>query len=85
MANKLSSGPIFIHRSLVLDGLRALYLAQLNFDQVLEESSFASGYREGFSDALLSIAHTAGVSDELEETSYKLHTHRTGKLKVISN
>lgn len=66
MAEQLKNGSMTIQRAVVLDGLRALYLTQYKFDRFLKEDGYACGYREGFEDALLSMAHMVGVSDEFE-------------------
>jgi hypothetical protein len=66
MNKRLVSGNILIHRSDVLDGLRALFLAQHRFDRLLKEDSYTCGYREGFEDALLSVAQLIGVVEEFE-------------------
>ncbi len=74
MAKELEKGPVFIHRSVVLDGLRGLYLAQHRFSRVLKEENYACGYRDGFEDALHSLAEMAGVATEFEQAKTKLHT-----------
>lgn len=66
MAGQLQNDSNLIKRAIVLDGLRAIYLTQHKFDRFLKEDSYACGYREGFEDALLSIAQMVGVSDEFE-------------------
>lgn len=66
MAEQLKNGAMTIQRADVLDGLRALYLTQYKFNRLLKEDSYTCGYREGFEDALLSIAQLIGVADEFE-------------------
>jgi hypothetical protein len=66
MTDQLKNGAMTIQRAALLDGLRALYLAQSKFNRFLREDSYACGYREGFEDALLSMAQLIGVSEELE-------------------
>lgn len=73
MAEPLKNGSMTIQRAVLLDGLRALYLAQHKFDRFLKEDSYACGYREGFEDALLSIAHMVGVSSEIEAIKQQLN------------
>jgi hypothetical protein len=63
---ELKNGAMTIQRAVVLDGLRALYLTQNRFNRILKEDGYACGYREGFEDALLSIAQMIGVADEIE-------------------
>ncbi len=78
MAEKLQSAPIIIHRADLLDGLRALFLAQRRFDRLLKEDSYACGYREGFEDALQSMAQMMGVSDEFEVSQKRLSNGKVG-------
>ena len=66
MNDPLKNGAMTIQRAVLLDGLRALYLTQYKFDRFLKEDGYACGYREGFEDALLSLAHMVGVSHEFE-------------------
>lgn len=60
-----------IQRVVLLDGLKALYLAQRNFSQLSRTDSYSDGYNNGFKAALLSIAQMVGVSDEIVATSVK--------------
>jgi hypothetical protein len=66
MTEQLKNGAMTIQRVVILDGLRALYLTQYKFNRLLKEDSYACGYREGFEDALISIAQMIGVADEFE-------------------
>ena len=66
MAEQLKNGAMTIQRAVILDGLRALYLTQYKFNRLLKEDSYTCGYREGFEDALLSLAQMIGVSNEFE-------------------
>lgn len=67
MVEQLKNGAMTIQRATILDGLRALYLAQAKFNRLLKEDSYACGYREGFEDALLSVAQMIGVSEEFDQ------------------
>lgn len=62
----INSSTVTIQRANILDGLRALYLTQHKFGRILKEDNYTCGYREGFEDALLSIAQMIGVPDEFE-------------------
>lgn len=66
MTEQLKNGAMTIQRAVILDGLRALYSTQARFNRLLKEDSYASGYREGFEDALFSMAQMMGVADEFE-------------------
>jgi hypothetical protein len=66
MTEQLKNGAMTIQRAVILDGLRALYLTQYRFNRLLKEDSYTCGYREGFEDALISIAQMIGVADEFE-------------------
>ena len=72
MTDQLKNGAMTIQRAVLLDGLRALYLTQYKFDRFLKEDGYACGYREGFEDALHSIAHMVGVSAEFETVKQQL-------------
>ncbi|GAB4435541.1 MAG: hypothetical protein Kow0031_17290 [Anaerolineae bacterium] len=82
MAEKMQSGPILIHRADILDGLRALFLAQRRFDRLLKEDSYSCGYREGFEDALQSVAQLMGVSDEFEVSQERLGSGKAESVTV---
>ena len=84
MAKYLEEGPILIHRADILDGLRALYLAQHRFDRILKEDSYACGYRDGFEDALMSLAQMVGVSDEFESAVKHLSSVKMKNLPVYT-
>ncbi len=71
MTDPLKNGSMTIQRAALLDGLRALYLTQYKFDRFLKEDGYACGYREGFEDALFSIAHMVGVSEEFDSLKRK--------------
>lgn len=73
MVDQLKNGVMTIQRAVILDGLRALYLTQYKFNRLLKEDSYACGYREGFEDALLSLAQMIGVSTEFETIRRQLN------------
>ena len=73
MTEQLKNGAMTVQRAVLLDGLKALYLTQYKFDRFLKEDGYACGYREGFEDALLSIAHMVGVSGEFETVKRQLN------------
>ncbi|RMF02294.1 MAG: hypothetical protein D6768_08620 [Chloroflexi bacterium] len=79
---KLPTGPILVHRSDILDGLRALYLAHRRFDRHIREDCYASGYQEGFEDALDSLAQMLGVSGEFESACRQINASRTNTTPV---
>lgn len=70
---ELKNGAMTVQRAVVLDGLKALYLTQHKFDRFLKEDGYACGYREGFEDALLSMAQMIGVSGEFETVKRQLN------------
>ncbi len=63
---ELKNGAMTIQRADVLDGLQALYLAQYRFNRLLKEDSYTCGYKEGFEDALQTIAQMIGLADEFQ-------------------
>ena len=85
MTEQLQNGAIHLHRADILDGLRALYLTQLKFDRFLKEDSYACGYREGFEDALLSIAQMVGVLDEFKAVGRDVNSYKIGSLPVLNS
>lgn len=79
---RLPTGPVLVHRSDILDGLRALYLAHRRFDRHIREDSYASGYQEGFEDALDSLAQMLGVSNEFESACRQINASRANTTPV---
>lgn len=63
---------LFMNRAIVLDGLKALFLMQLNFDRLLKENSYACGYREGYTEALHTVAQMIGVAKEFQDVQSQL-------------
>ncbi len=84
MTDRLQDGPILVHRSDILDGLRALYFTQLKFDRLLKEDNYACGYRAGFEDALLSVMQMVGVSNEFETVKQRLNSSVSDKLPIYN-
>ena len=64
MTKQFVNGNVLLHRSDILDGLRALHLAQIKFEHLSREDSYSCGFRDGFEDALISVAQLVGVIDE---------------------
>jgi hypothetical protein len=84
MPEQSSTRSALIHRSTILDGICALYVAQQKFDRFLKEDQYTCGYREGFEDALLSLAQMVGVLDEFEATRQKFHSFEVNNLPIYS-
>ncbi len=84
MSEEFKNGPVLLQRSVILDGLRALYLTQHRFDRFLKEDSYACGYREGFEDALLSVAQMVGVAKEFEAIRQHLKSLSTSELPIYT-
>ena len=82
MADPMKMDTALLHRSTILNGLRALYLAHNRSDRFLKEESYACGYREGFQDALESIAQMVGVSEEYEATRRAVNSYTINALPV---
>ncbi len=85
MTNRLQKNSMLVHRSVILDGLRALYITQFKMDQVVQEDPFAVGFKEGFDTALLSIAEMMGVSDEFETSRRRIGTQAVDDMRLISS
>ena len=69
MPDQIQLDTVHIHRAVILNGLRALYLTQVAGEILLKEESFASGYRQGFEDALRAVACLTGVTADFETNS----------------
>ena len=69
---KLSGGSPVIHRNVILNSLRALYLAHRQLERHMKDDVYSSGYREGFEVALVSLAQMAGVGGEFEVSCKRL-------------
>jgi hypothetical protein len=75
---------MLIHRSDILAGIKALYIAQNGTDHLLKEDSYSCGYKEGFETALFSLAQLLGVSDEFEQSQPKLSRLKFKTLPVVN-
>jgi hypothetical protein len=74
--------PEFIHRTAILDGFRALYLAQLRLDPLLKEDGYACGFRDGFEASLRSLAELMGINAEFEDLKSQTPA---GSITVLSD
>ena len=84
MAEPIKNGAMTIQRVDILDGLQALYLTQARFSRLLIEDSYTCGYREGFADALVSVAQMIGMSAEFENIKRQLDTFEVKHLRPHS-
>lgn len=73
---QLKNGSMTIQRVVLLDGLVALYISHYKVDCLLKEGDYANGYRQGYEDALLSMSHMIGVSEEIEIIKSGLLTNK---------
>lgn len=89
MAERNDGKPVFLHRSVLFDGLKALLLMHKGYEGIISESQFSQGYQQGYRDALLSLGSLCGMPiDEeirlsIEERSQRLT--RIGSLLLNSN
>ena len=84
MTNRLQRNTSLIHRSVILDGLRALYIAQFKAEHILQEDPYATGYKEGFETALQSISEMMGISDEFESSRKRISKRDLDTMRLVS-
>lgn len=53
--------PVFLHRSVLVDGLKALLLTHKCYDSVINDDQFSLGYQQGFKDALMALSRLCGM------------------------
>ena len=76
MAENAESKPVFLHRSILVDGLRALLLTHKCYDGIINDDQFSLGYQQGFKDALLSLSNLCGLTNT-EDHNLILENHTT--------
>jgi len=83
MAHQLPAGSFYLDRRDMLNSLWAVYLSANGGSQHLSEDTYLSGYREGFENALLTVAAIAGVDEEFQKNIVRHKTMRLRRMRTV--
>lgn len=84
MVQELPAGSFYMDRRDLLNSLWAVYLSTNNGNHHLSEDSFLAGYRDGFEDALITVAAIAGVDESFQKNLVRYKTMRLRRMRTVS-